>query len=129
MMSLMKKRPKKTDKFSLTEVGTLIEAMRAEFKPILEDIPSIKAKLDSTFEQVGKNTEGIELLRFLVTKNAEEIRRIRDIVTKNAEEIRRIRDIVTKTPEEIELIRQKLKSKVDRKDFELFEKKVASLTG
>jgi len=115
MMSLMKKRPKKTDKFSLTEVGTLIEAMRAEFKPILEDIPSIKAKLDSTFEQVGKNTEGIELLRFLVTKNAEEIRRIRDIVTK--------------TPEEIELIRQKLKSKVDRKDFELFEKKVASLTG
>jgi len=109
----MKKQAKKNNKFSLTEVGVLIEAMRREFRPILEDIPSIRAKLDSTYEQVGKNTEGIELLRLLVTKNSEEIKRIRDIVTKTAEEV--------------ELIRENLKSKIDRKDFETLEKKCASL--
>jgi len=102
----MKKRAKK-DKLSTSEVGALIEAMRAEFKPILEDIPSIKTKLDSTFEQVGKNTEGIELLRLLVTKNTEEIRLNRDLINR---------------------ILLELKSKVDHKDFKILEKKVASIT-
>jgi len=114
MILSMEKHPKKVDKFSLTEVGVLIEAMRAEFKPILEDIPSIKAKLDSTYEQVGKNTEGIELLRLLVTKNTKEIRLNRDLITKNSKGI--------------ELILLELKSKVGRKDFEPLEKKAASLS-
>lgn len=83
----MKKRVKKDNKFSSTKVGVLIEAMKQEFKPILEDIPSIKAKLDSTYEQVGRNTE---LLNRVLLE---------------------------------------LKSKVARKDFELLEKKVASLAG
>lgn len=110
----MKKRLKKDNKFSLTEVGALIKSMRTEFRPILEDIPSIKAKLDSTYEQVGKNTEGIELLRLLVTKNTKEIRLNRDLITKNSKGI--------------ELILEGLKSKVDCKDFGLLEKKVASLS-
>ena len=105
-ISPMKKRSKKSNRFSLTEVGALIEAMRAEFKPILEDIPSIRSKLDSTYEQVGKNTEGIEHLRLLVTKNTEEIKENRRLINRILEE---------------------LKPKVDRKDFELLEKKVASL--
>ena len=89
----MKKRTKKEDKFTGTEVGALIESLRAEIKPILEAIPGMKTKLDNIFEQVGKNTEKIEQNRQLITRVLEE-----------------------------------LKSKVDRKDFEILEKKVASLT-
>jgi len=123
----MKKGPKKADKFSVTEVGTLIESMRREFRPILEDIPSIKAKLDSTYEQVGKNTEGIEFLRLLVTKNTKEIRLNRDLITKNTEGIHLIKYSLNKHGELLNRILEELKSKVDRKDFELLEKKVATL--
>ena len=88
----MKKRVKKDNKFSSTEVGTLIESLRSEIRPVLEAIPGMQNKLDSIFEQAGKNTEKIEENRRLITRVLEE-----------------------------------LKSKVDRKDFELLEKKVASL--
>ena len=90
----MKKRVKKDHKFRATEVGALIKAIRAEFKPVLEAIPGMQNKLDSIYEQVGKNTEKIEENRRLIKRVLEE-----------------------------------LKSKVDRKDFELLEKKVASLAG
>lgn len=90
-MSGMKKQ---NGKFTVTEVGTLIEAMRTEFKPILEDIPHIKSKLDATFEQVGKNTEEIQINRHLINR-----------------------------------VLAELKSKVDRKEFETLEKRVASITG
>ena len=101
MILFMKKRLKKDNKFRTTEVGVLIEAIRAEFKPVLEAIPGMQNKLDSIFEQVGKNTEKIEENRRLITRNE---------------------DLINRVLEE-------LKSKVDRKDFELLEKKVASLTG
>jgi len=96
----MTKRVKKDDKFSVTEVGTLIEAMHREFKPILEDIPSIKSKLDATFEQVGKNTEDIQLIKFTLKEHSNLLNHILE----------------------------ELKSKADRRDFELLEKKVASLS-
>lgn len=91
-MLAMKKRAKKNDKFSSTQVGTLIEALKSEIKPVIEAIPGMQKKLDSIFEQVGKNTEKIEANRVLITRVLEE-----------------------------------LKSKVDRRDFEILEKKVASL--
>jgi len=98
-MLAVKKRVKKDDKFSSTEVGAPIESMRAEFKPFLELIPGIHEKLNSTFEQVGKNTEDIHLIKFTLNKHSELLNRILE----------------------------ELKSKIDRKDFEFLEKKVASL--
>ena len=83
---------KTEDKFSSTEVGAIIEALRPEIKPVLEAIPDMQDKLDIIFEQVGENTEKIEVNRVLITRVLEE-----------------------------------LKSKVDRKDFEILEKKVTSL--
>ena len=106
MLLAMKKRAK--DKFTTTEVGVLIEALRAEIRPVLEAIPSFKEKLDSIFEHVGKNAEKIELNRLLIGNNAEKI------------------GINT---EKIDCILEQLKSKVDRKDFKTLEKQIASLTG
>lgn len=104
----MKKRTvRKKDKYSVTEVGTLIERLRAEFKPVLKAIPGMQEKLDSIYEQVGRNTEKIELNRQLITRNE-------GLITRNEGLINRILE--------------ELKMKVDRKDFEILEKKVASLT-
>ena len=89
----MEKRIKKEDKFSSTEVGALIEALRSEIQPVLKAIPGMQNKLDSIFEQVGKNTEKLGILEIAVKRILEE-----------------------------------LKSKVNRSDFEILEKKVASLT-
>lgn len=89
----MEKRIKKEDKFSSTEVGALIEALRSEIQPVLEAIPDMQNKLDSIFEQVGKNTEKLGILEIAVKRILEE-----------------------------------LKSKVNRSDFEILEKKVTSLT-
>lgn len=93
MLCCMKKPTKKDDKFSQTEVGVLIEALRSEIKPVLEAIPDMQNKLDSIFEQVGKNTDKLGILEIAVKRILEE-----------------------------------LKSKVNRSDFEILEKKVASLT-
>jgi len=82
----MKKQVKK-DKYTVTEVGTLIEALRSEFRPFVETIPGMQKKLDSIYEQVGKNTE------------------------------------------KIDRILEELKSKVDHKNFDVLEKKVAVLAG
>ena len=82
--------------------------MRVEFKPYLELIPGIQEKLDATYEQVGKNTEDMQLIKFTLKKHGETLNEHSGILNRVLEE---------------------LKSKVDRKDFELLEKKVASLTG
>ena len=110
----MKKQTKKNDKFTVTEVGTLIDAMRRDFKPILEDIPSIKAKLDSVFEQVGKNTEDIQLIKHILSSHTEEIKSIKGTLKEHS-------GILSHILEE-------LKSKVSRSEFELLEKKVSSLS-
>ena len=93
----------KKDKYTVTEVGTLIEALRSEFKPILEQIPGMKERLDNVYEQVGKNTEKLGLLEIAV---------------------RRIPGIEKK----VDSILEELKSKADQKDLETLEKKVAALT-
>jgi len=69
----MEKQVKK-DKYTVTEVGTLIEALRSEFRPLLEQIPGIKNKLDSVYEQVGRNTEKIEENRFLINRVLEQLK-------------------------------------------------------
>jgi peptidoglycan hydrolase CwlO-like protein len=99
-MSIMEKQVKKEDKFRATEVGALIEAIRFEIKPVLEAIPDIQKKLDRLFEKVEENSEKID-------GNTGKI------------EINRV--LITRVLEE-------LKSKVDRKEFDILEKKVASLT-
>jgi len=103
----MEKRVKK-DKYTVTEVGTLIEALRSEFKPVVEAIPDMQAKLKSISEQVGMNAEKIEENRFLIMRNLEHI---------------------TKNTGLIDRILEERKSKVDRQDFEVLEKKVAAFTG
>ena len=138
----MEKRMKKEDKFSSTEVGALIEALRFEIKPVLEAIPDMQEKLDSIFEQVGVNTEKLVLLETAVKGNAEKIDRNAEKIDRNAEKIDRNAEMIEQNidkidgnAEKIEINRvlvtrvlEELKSKVDRKDFEILEKKVASLT-
>ena len=139
----MKKRVNKNDKFTVTEVGTLIEAMRREFKPILEDIPSIKTKLDSVFEQVGKNTEDTQLIKHILSNHGEEIKSIKHTLNEHGKilnehgkilnEHGRILNehgrILNEHSGLLNHILEELKSKVSRSEFELLEKKVASIAG
>src|SRR3989338_1649156 len=143
MLLNMKKRVNKNDKFTVTEVGTLIEAMRREFKPILEDIPSIKTKLDSVFEQVGKNTEDTQLIKHILSNHGEEIKSIKHTLNEHGKilnehgkilnEHGRILNehgrILNEHSGLLNHILEELKSKVSRSEFELLEKKVASIAG
>ena len=106
-MLIMEKRVKKENKFRATEVGALIEALRSEIKPVLEAIPDIQKKSDSIFEQVCINTENFTVLKTAVKNNDAKIEINRVLIIRVLEELR---------------------SKVDRKDFDILEKKVASLT-
>jgi len=91
MILTMKKQTRKNEKFSPTEVGALIEALRSEIKPALEAIPDMQDKLDNIFEQVGVNTQELGIIKTAVKINTEKINQILE----------------------------GLKSKVDRKDFEI----------
>jgi len=86
-MILHMKRQAKKDKFSTSEVGALIENLRAEIKPILEDIPDIKKELDGIFEQVGKNSETLGTLEIAVRRSAEKIEINRQLITRVLEEL------------------------------------------
>ena len=125
----MKKRVNKNDKFTVTEVGTLIEAMRREFKPILEDIPSIKTKLDSVFEQVGKNTEDTQLIKHILSNHGEEIKSIKHTLNEHGKILNEHGKILNEHSGLLNHILEELKSKVSRSEFELLEKKVASIAG
>ena len=129
MIFSMKKRIRKEDKFRSTEIGALLEAIKAEIKPILEDIPSIKAKLDATFEQVGKNTETLSFVGMQVKSLQGQVNSLQEKVGENTKEIRLNRELISKNTGLINRVLEELKSKVDRRDFELLEKKVASISG
>jgi len=58
----MKKQSKKADKFSLTEVGVLIEAIRAEFLPYLKLLPVINKQLDNILELFHKHRSKVASL-------------------------------------------------------------------
>jgi hypothetical protein len=88
------------------EVGALGEALRSEFKPFLKVIPDMKEKLDGTFEQVCAHSEDLAVLKIAVKNNAGRIEVNRVLISRVLEE---------------------LKSKIDREEFDVLEKKVASL--
>lgn len=100
-------KKERQDKFSSAEVGALIESLRSEIKPVLEAIPDMQSKLDGIFEQIGKNTEQLAVLETVVKSHTEKTEINRQLITR---------------------VLVELKTKVDRKDFETLEKKVASLT-
>ena len=107
MMPLMKKPPKKAGKFSLTEVGALIEDLRSQFKAFGEGLNGIREKVDTLTGIVNHEAKKSDLSRI---------------------DIANLKNAVNRIEEEIRLIRDNLASKADRKDFELLEKKVASRT-
>ena len=125
----MEKRTKKNGKFTVTEVGALIEAMRSDLKPILEDITGIKTKLDSVFEQVGKNTEDIQLIKHILSNHSEEIKSIKGTLKEHSGILEEHGGLLKEHSGLLNHILEELKSKVDRKDFEILEKRVASITG
>ena len=106
----------------------LFKNLRAEIKPILEDIPGIKKTLDGVFEQVGKNTEILGILETAVGKNGKKLASLEILAGKNAEGIRANAEGIELNQQLITRVLEELKSKVDRKDFETLEKKVTSLT-
>ena len=95
----MKEDSRGADMFTATEVGALIDEFRSEFRVFGEDLRSVKKSLKAISEQVGRNTEKIEMNRLLITRNQGLIN----------------------------TVLEKLKSKVDRTEFVALEKKVASL--
>ena len=114
MLLSMKKRARKDDKYTATEVGTLIEQIRSEFKVFGEGLKDLREKVDATHEQVIKNTEQITLLEIAIRETRGEITKINGRLDRIEERLGRIED--------------SLKSKADQKDFQDLEKKVTSLT-
>jgi len=101
--------------------------MRRELRPILEDIPSIKAKLDSVFEQVGKNSEDIHLIKFTLNEHGKILNEHSKILNEHGRLLNEHSGILNEHSGLLNHILEELKSKVSRSEFELLEKKVASL--
>jgi chromosome segregation ATPase len=158
----MKKRATNGKKFRNTEIGALFEALRSEFKPVLEVIPDMKEKLDGTFEQVCIHTEkfvvietaikaldtsvkaletAVKALETAVKGNTERISALETTVgsletavetldttvKEHSERISGLETAVEKNRLLIMRILEELRSKVDREEFDILEKRVASL--
>lgn len=105
---------KKSDKFTVTEVGALIEDLRNQFKIFGEGLKDLREKFDTLDTK-------LEALTGIVSHEAKksDLSRI---------DIANLKNTVARIEEDIRLIKDNLVSKADRKDFELLEKKVASLS-
>ena len=111
----MKDRVKKDDKFSPTEVGALIEDLLGQFKVFGEGLNDLREKVDTLTGIVNHEAKKSDLSRM-------------DIATLKAD-IATLKADVATLKADVRFIRDNFASKADRKDFELLEKKVASLTG
>lgn len=100
---MRKPKSKSKDKFSATEVGTLVEQFRSEFKVFGEDLTTLKDDVKATKEMVGKNFERITLLEIAV------------------------RDIVNKISALTASIDRLAKTKTDREEFKALEGRVGIL--
>lgn len=109
----MKKQAKKNGKFTVTEVGTLIEDLRSQFKVFGEGLKDLREKFDTLDTK-------LEALTGIVSREAKksDLSRI---------DIANLKNAVARIEEDICLIKDNLISKADRKEFELLEKKVSSL--
>ena len=137
------------DKYTVTEVGTLIEHFESQFKVFGESQQAVIKKLDATYEQVGKNTEDITILIAAVRKNSEDIASLTIAVRKNSEDIASLTIAVRKNSEDIKKnsedivslksvvqdmglnieklvksIDELIKTKVDHQEFQALEKRV-----
>jgi len=109
----MKKHPKKDDKFRPTEVGALIEDLRDQFKVFGEGLNDLREKVDTVTGMVGQEAEKSTMSRIDI------------MVLKNT--VTQINGKLAGIEKDMRLIRDNLAFKADRKDFEILEKKVASL--
>lgn len=114
-------KPEEKNSYTPTEVGTLIEQFRSEFKvfgerqqSIIEKQQSIIEKLDATYEQVGKNTQEIALIKTTLRNLKEQV----SINTGKIEENRQL----------IEHVLEELKLKASREEFKTLKNRVDSST-
>ena len=61
----MSKKTNNSEEFNpYREFAVVLEGVRSDNKIIIEDLTSVKSKLNATVNMVGKNTEGINRLEF-----------------------------------------------------------------
>ena len=102
-MSGKKKGVIQKDEYTVTEVGTLIEEFRSEFKVFGEKLQANTEKLDATYEQVGKITEQMILLETAV------------------------RNVIARIEELTKGISELVKTKADREEMQLLDKRISAL--
>jgi methyl-accepting chemotaxis protein len=113
MMALAMKNPKsKTgpkNAYTPTEVGTLIDGFKSDFKLFGEKLDSMSVKLDATYEQTARNTEKIALLEAAVQSIASDLR----ILTQRVDELTQRVDKLTQRVDELTQRVDKLTQRVD----------------
>lgn len=98
---------KKTKKnYTSTEVGTILEEVRSDFKVFGESLGNVERRGNATFEAVGKLQEGVTILK---------------------EDVKTLKNDMVFVKGELGIIRNELKEKVGRDEFVLLEKRVAFL--
>ena len=71
------------DTFTATEVGTLIEELRSDFKIFTEDQKVMKSKIDMMFEELGRQKEDIHLIKVDIRFLKNGVAEIKDIIGGN----------------------------------------------
>ena len=136
----MEKRARKTDKFTVTEVGALIEDLRSQFKVFGEGLKDLREKVDG-LKDLREKVDGLNDLREKFDTLTGKVDTLTGIVNHEAKksdlsridiadlktDVANLKNTVVRIEKDIRLIRDNLASKVDHKDFELLEKKVAYL--
>ncbi len=123
----MKKLAKKDDKFSPTEVGALIEDLRSQFKVFGEGLSDLREKVDTLAGKVDTLAGKVDTLTGIVNHEAKKSDLSRIDIANLKMDVANLKTTVSRIEEDIRIIKDNLVSKADRKDFEILEKKVASL--
>ena len=144
-MGKTNKKNRGKDAYTVTEVGTLVDEFRKEFRVFGERQEGIIKKLDATYEQTGRNTEQITLLEIAVKeitskiaalaekvdKNTSAIAALAEKVDKNAAAIAELAEKVDKNTKAIEALTRSIdklvQTKADREEILTLEKRVSAL--
>jgi len=159
----MKKQAKKNNKFTVIEVGALIEDFRSQFKAFGEGLNNLKEKIDALTGIVNHEAKKSDLSRMDIASLKTDVASLKTDVASLKTDVASLKTDVaslktdvaslktdvanlktdvanlkntaaqinsrlTGIEKDVHLISDNLGSKVEHKEFELLEKKVASLS-
>ncbi len=145
VMKTPKSKARVKNAYTPTEVGTLIDGFKGEFKIFGEKLDSMSGKLDATYEQTSINTEKISLLEIAVQSIAADLKALTNKVGALTADLKALTDKVGALTADLKALVDKVSkntdaiaaltasidklanTKLDREEFHILETRVSAL--